>query len=153
MAANVIKTRADANAKQKLFLTALESYECSKLPRADRWRWCAQQAGYPDNVPISDILAPIQHLIKEVSESILIRASVEAAWTLSDAAGDGLIDAQTKDRLNAAKDIMDRTVPKKTEDTGRNSQPVALLILPAKQEQIKLVEGTVAKDLLTINQD
>lgn len=94
---------------------------------------------------MSDILSPIQHLVKEVSETILTRASVEAAWTLSDAAGEGLIDAMTKDRLHAAKDILDRTVPKKSEDITKTVQPVAVLILPAKQEQIRLIEGDAQK--------
>lgn len=140
MAALEIKTRNDCTAKQKLFLTALESPECAEQPRKERWRWCATQAGYANNVSISDVIAPIKHLIKEVSENILTRASVEAAWTITDAAGDGFIDAQTKDRLAASKDILDRVVPKKSDEGNRNSSPIAVLVLPAKQETMKLVE-------------
>lgn len=139
-AALEIKSRNDCTDKQKLFLTALESPECAEQPRKERWRWCATQAGYPNNSSISDIIAPIKHLIKEVSENILTRASVEAAWTITDAAGDGFIDAQTKDRISAAKDILDRVVPKKADDSGRGNAPLAILVLPAKQETIKLVE-------------
>lgn len=138
----IVKTRAECDEQQKLFLTALESQDAALQPRDKRWRWCAQQAGYPDNKAISDIITPIKHLIKEVAENILIRASVEAAWTVSEAAGEGLIDAQTKDRISAAKDILDRVVPKKEADSGKSAPPMAVLILPAKQEAVKFVQAT-----------
>jgi hypothetical protein len=151
LATTKVKTRNDCDEKQKIFLTALESPECATQPRSQRWRWCADQAGYPASTPISDIIAPISGLIKEVSENILTRASVEAAWTISEAAGDGLIDAQTKDRIAASRDILDRVVPKKAEDTGKGSGPIAVLVLPAKQETIKLVNMT-HEDLSTIKE-
>lgn len=141
MASSVIKSRADCTEKQKMFLTALESPECAEVtPRSNRWRWAATEAGYDPKVSISDIIAPISHLVKEVADNILQRAAVEAAWTVADAAGSGLIDAQTKDRISAAKDILDRTVPKKAEDNNKSVQPIAVLILPTKHE-VKLVES------------
>jgi hypothetical protein len=149
--AAAVKTRADCNDKQLLFLAALESHDATLIPRKDRWRWCAEQAGYPNTVPLADIMGPINPLIKEVAENILLRASVEAAWTLAEAAGDGLIDAQTKDRISAAKDVLDRSVPKKEADNRNQTPAVALLVLPAKQESIKLVEAKF-EDVPTIQE-
>lgn len=126
---------------QTKFLAALESPEAMKEARHERWRWCAKQAGYGDDVSIASIIAPIQHLIKEVTETILTRGAIEAAWTLAEAAGDGIIDAQTKDRIAASKDILDRTVPKKEAENKRQATPVAVLVLPTKQ-QVQLVEAT-----------
>lgn len=134
-----IKTRADCTELQAKFLAALESPEAMKQPRTERWRWCAKQAGYAEDVSIASIVAPIQHLIKEVAETILMRGAVEAAWTLAEAAGDGIIDAQTKDRINASKDILERTVPKKEPDSRKQAAPVAVLVLPTMQQH-KLVE-------------
>lgn len=147
----VIKSRADCTDLQKKFLTALESPECARQPRDERWRWAATQAGYSSDTSISDIIAPMAHLVKEVAESILLRASVEAAWTLSDAAGHGAIDAQTKDRIAASRDILDRTVPKKGEDVAKSTAPVAVLVLPAKHEAVKLVQVS-NEDISTIKE-
>ena len=149
----VIKTRADCTDAQKKFLLALESPEAMEQPRSERWRWCAEQAGYKKDVAISTIIAPIQHLIKEVTEAILLRASVEAAWTLTDAASGGIIDAQTKDRIAASKDILDRSVPKKDTDNKNQVAPIALLVLPAKQETVKLVEARELDAIPSIKTD
>lgn len=145
MANVAIKSRADCTELQQKFLMALESPDAQEIPRKERWRWCADQAGYPPNTPIANIVQPIQGLIKEVVDTILMRSSVEAAWTLSAAAGDGLIDPQTKDRLAAARDILDRTVPKKEAERDRTPPMAVVLTLPAKQA-LRLVEDTTEVD-------
>lgn len=137
----LLKSRNDCDEKQLKFLIALESPEAAEVfPRKARWRWAATQAGYDDSVSIASITAPLQNLIKEVAEAILQRAAVEAAWTLADAVGDGVIDAQTKDRISAAKDTLDRVVPKKGESSDKRAAPIAVLVLPAKQ-QLNLIES------------
>lgn len=151
--AAVLKTRAECDDKQRLFLAALESHEVASQPRKERWRWCADQAGYSSQTPIADILGPIKGLIKEVAENILSRASVEAAWTLAEAAGDGLIDAQTKDRISASRDILDRSVPKKEADGGKQAPAIAVLVLPAKQEAVRLIETGEFENLPTIKEE
>jgi len=140
--ATEIKTIDDCTEMQRKFIAALTSQEISEQPKKSRWRWAARQAGYSESLPISQILKPIQHLLKDVAQLILDRASIEASWQLADAAGDGAIDAQTKDRISASKDILDRVVPKKDANVGKESKmPVAVVILPTKTETIKIEEG------------
>lgn len=142
MANDVIKTLNDCTDLQKKFIAAITSEEIHEVDKKKRWRWAAQQAGYADNVPISNILKPIRHLLKDVAQLILDRASIEASWQLAGAAGSGDIDAQTKDRLSASKDILDRVVPKKDPNAGtKESRPVAVIVLPTKGEDYKVIEG------------
>jgi len=138
-----IKTIDDCTDMQKKFIYAITSDEIREIKDLrKRWRWAADQAGYEKNTPISTILRPIQHLLKDVAQLILDRASIEASWQLAGAAGGGEIDAQIKDRLAASRDILDRSVPKKDSDAGKkNTQPVAVIVLPTKGEDVKVIEG------------
>lgn len=145
MANTPIKTLADCTENQRKFLAALGSQEALTIPsRQARWEWCVEQAGYPKGTKPATVIAGIpEHLIKDVINGILVISSIEAVWTLADAASSGIIDAQTKDRLAASRDILDRTTPKKGEEQSKQQQPIAVLILPAKSEPIRLVEARV----------
>lgn len=129
-----IKTLSDCTEPQKKFIGALCSFEITEIPRKERYRWAARQAGYEDTTAISQILGPIQHLVISATQRILAEASVEAAWTMRESL-EGTVDANTKVRLQAAADILDRAVGKKNNESDQSSKnpPMAILVLPAKQ--------------------
>jgi hypothetical protein len=129
-----IKTLSDCTDQQKKFIQALCSHEIVEVPRRNRFRWAADIAGYSKETAISSVLGPIQHLIVQATEKVLMEASLEAAWTVREAL-DGDVDANTKTRIMAAQDILDRSVGKRQQDgsRGANNPPLAVLILPAKQ--------------------
>ena len=148
MVGTKIKALSDCTDSQKNFIAALTSHEILSVPRAKRWRWAALQAGYSENTAISLIIGPIKHLLEEVAKLNLSRAAIEATWQLSDAVGDGEIDAATKDRLSAAKDILDRTVPKRVEKTAADAAPAAVVILPVKAgEQVQIIQKAEVREL------
>jgi hypothetical protein len=138
-----IKTIQDCTDKQKLFLQYLASVEVMDQPVKLRWRWAMTQAGYSEDTAVSSVVQPLQHLMKEVAEQILARGVVEATWQLMGAVGDGTIDAQTKDRLAASRDILDRVVPKRQEAAPKELQVTTILVLPVKQETLQLTSENV----------
>lgn len=101
------------------------------------------QAGYSEDTAVSSVVQPLQHLMREVAEQILARSVVEASWQLAGAVGDGAIDAQTRDRLAASRDIMDRVIPKKQEAAPREERVTTILVLPVKQETLQLITENV----------
>lgn len=140
------KKLSECTDQQKKFLAALTSPEILDIPPKSRWRWAAQQAGYSDNITIATIIRPIQHLIADQAELVLARSSMEASWQLANAAGGGDIDAQTKDRISAAKDILDRVIPKKDPSAGKVNIPMAVLVLPAKQKIAEIEYEDISSD-------
>lgn len=141
-----IKTLSDCTESQRNFIGALCSFEITEVPRKDRYRWAATQAGYSPTTPISQILGPIQHLVIEATQRLLAEASIEAAWTMRESL-QGVLDANSKVRLQAASDILDRAVGKKSEQSDRDARnpPMAVLVLPAKQ--IKILEQAEVEDI------
>ena len=125
---------SDCTDQQRKFIHALCSPDIVEVPRRERFKWAAKHAGYSETTPISQIVSPIQHLIVDATERVLAFASIEAVWTMREAL-DGEVDSFTKIRLEAAKDILDRSVGKKDRNQGNfgNTPPLAVLILPAKQ--------------------
>ena len=132
-------TYNDCTANQKAFIEWLTSPEIADVPKKERYRWAADKAGYGKNTPIAQITKPLRHLIVEAAEGVLLEASVEAAWTVRDALSGEIEAFATKIRLDAAKDILDRVVPKKEAKVAQQA-PLVTIVLPAKQESVKLVE-------------
>ena len=75
-----IKKLDDCTELQKKFVQALKSPDIVEVPRRERWRWAATAAGYSENTTVTEITAPIRHLIKDVAEQIIAEASIAAAW-------------------------------------------------------------------------
>ncbi len=123
--------------KQEKFLDALRSEEVIYVPPGERFRWCATRAGYSETTPLSQIMSPLSKDITDVAEKILADASINAALTLRDAVSGGVVDLYTKTRLDAAKDILDRSVPKK-EAKSQILIPTIQIMLPAKE--VKMLE-------------
>ena len=144
MANTAIKKLDDCTDLQKKFIAALVSEEAMEIPRKGRMRWCATQAGYPENASLASIVAPLKDIVKEcVTEAILVRASINAAWTLAEMSGDALIDSQSRDRMAASNSVLDRVIPKKEAEGSKMQQPIAILVLPAKNLPIQLQEAKV----------
>lgn len=144
------KTLAECTEQEKKFLAALGSIEILEVSKKERYKWAAEQAGFETTESLSSIMAPIQHLIKDVVEMILVRSSLDAALQLADTAADGQIDVHTEARLKASRDILDRVVPKKGDAPTKSDTPVAILVLPAKQE-IASAQIIDSKDYKVIN--
>ena len=75
--------------------------------------------------------------ITKVAEAILRDSSIEAALTLRDAMGDEVDLVRTKIRMDAARDILDRVVPKK-EAKADSQAPRVIIQLPPKS--VKYIE-------------
>lgn len=89
-------------------------------------------AGYPDSTATSRITAALQEEIFELTRKFIAQSSTKAAYTMFSIMGeDDLLGA--KERMTAAKDIMDRAGLVKTEKVEVTSkEPV--FILPSKKE-------------------
>jgi hypothetical protein len=120
-------------------MDALTGPEITEQPKKDRYRWAATQAGYAHTTSIASIIKPLRHLIVQAAESVLAEATVEAAWTLRDALTGEIEAFSTKIRLDAARDILDRVIPKK-EAKAVSQAPLVQIILPAKQESVRVIE-------------
>lgn len=113
--------------KQQLFLDVLfEEAEGDPL-RAKKL------AGYSDNVPTSVVTASLVDEIAELTRKFIAQSSTKAAYTMFKVMGDtDMLGA--KERMAAAKDLMDRAGFVKTEKVEvATSEPV--FILPAKKQE------------------
>ena len=151
MANNVaIKKISDCTELQKKCISALASDEARKIKGTNaRWRWSMTQAGYSEETAVVSVQIALQPVMGEIAELIMARASVDAAMHLADVVGGGDIDAHTKDRSSAANSLLDRIVPKKEANVARDKQPMAVIILPAKNQAVQLVEMKDTDDALT----
>ena len=128
---------AECTDKQRAFIQALKSPEIVNIASKDRFRWAADKAEYSNTTSISEIMAPLRHLVKDIAEQMLSDASIYAAWQVTDTLTGGEVDSSTKVRLEAAKEILDRSVPKRAE-AKRTNEPITIVIMPAKQEIIEV---------------
>ena len=111
--------------KQQLFLDVLfEEAEGDPLK-------AKKLAGYSDNVPTSSVTASLVDEIAELTRKFIAQSSTKAAYTMFKVMGaSDMLGA--KERMSAAKDIMDRAGFVKTEKVEvTTSEPV--FILPAKK--------------------
>ena len=113
--------------KQKLFLAVLfEEAEGDPLT-------AKKLAGYSNNVATSTVTAGLVNEISELTRKFIAQSSTKAAYTMFNVMGSkDMLGA--KERMAAAKDIMDRAGFVKTEKVEvTTSEPV--FILPAKKQQ------------------
>lgn len=111
--------------KQQLFLDVLfEEAEGDPLK-------AKKLAGYSDNVPTSSVTASLVDEIAELTRKFIAQSSTKAAYTMFKVMGaTDMLGA--KERMAAAKDLMDRAGFVKTEKVEiATTEPV--FILPAKR--------------------
>lgn len=137
------KEVAKISDQQQTFLDALKDPDIYQVPARQRYRWAATKAGYSENTPISSITKPLQKQIIEVAERMLMEASISAAWVMQETVdGENIESIATRFKMDAAKEILDRAVPRK-ENKPAQQAPLVQIMLPAKQEY-KIVD--VVKD-------
>ena len=118
-------TKRELTDKQQLFLDVLfEEAEGDPLK-------AKKLAGYSDNVPTSSVTASLVDEITELTRKFIAQSSTKAAYTMFKVMGaTDMLGA--KERMAAAKDLMDRAGFVKTEKVEvSTSEPV--FILPAKR--------------------
>jgi hypothetical protein len=120
-------TKRALTEKQELFLAVLfEQAEGDPL-------MAKKLAGYSDNVSTSSITASLTDEIAELTRKFIAQSSTKAAYTMFKVMGDvDMLGA--KEKMTAAKDLMDRAGFVKTEKVEVSAvEPV--FILPAKKEE------------------
>ena len=90
-------------------------------------------AGYSDNVATSVIVDALEDDIAELVKRYLARSGVKAAYTMHQAMVNPT-DLGVKEKMAAAKDILDRAGFKATDKVEVKSE-TPLFILPAKKDE------------------
>lgn len=90
-------------------------------------------AGYSDNVSTSVIVEALEDEIAELVKKYLARSGVKAAYTMHQAMLDPT-ELGLKEKMAAAKDILDRGGFKATDKVEVKAE-TPLFILPAKKEE------------------
>ena len=90
-------------------------------------------AGYSDNVATSVIVEALEDEIADLVKKYLVRSGVKAAYTMVSAMQNPT-DLGIKEKMSAAKDILDRGGFKATEKVEVKSE-TPLFILPAKKDE------------------
>ena len=120
-------TKRALTEKQELFLAVLfEQAEGDPLK-------AKKLAGYSDNVSTSSVTASLVDEIADLTRKFIAQSSTKAAYTMFKVMGDvDMLGA--KEKMTAAKDLMDRAGFVKTEKVEVSTvEPV--FILPAKKEE------------------
>lgn len=89
-------------------------------------------AGYSVNTPTSRITAALQDEIFELTKKYISSQSTSAAWTLVNIMQDEDLVPGAKEKMTAAKDLLDRAGLVKTEKVEVTSKE-PIFILPPKQ--------------------
>ena len=90
-------------------------------------------AGYSSNVATSQVVNSLQDEIEELTRKFLLRSATKAAYSMSEVMTKPT-DFGNKEKMAAAKDILDRSGFGKTEKMEiKTSSP--LFILPAKDNE------------------
>lgn len=113
--------------KQELFLAVLfEEAEGDPIK-------AKKLAGYSDNVATSSVTASLEEEIYDLTRKFIAQSSTKAAYTMFKIMGDtDMLGA--KEKMSAAKDLMDRAGFVKTEKVEVSSTE-PLFILPAKKSK------------------
>tara|TARA_R110000822_G_C15130068_1_gene475021 strand:- start:297 stop:671 length:375 start_codon:yes stop_codon:yes gene_type:complete len=112
--------------KQELFLSVLFDEAEGDPLRAKRI------AGYSENVSTSLVTASLSDEIFDLTRKFIAQSSTKAAFTMYKVMGDtDMLGA--KEKMAAAKDLMDRAGFAKTEKVEISAKE-AVFILPAKKE-------------------
>ena len=90
-------------------------------------------AGYAEGVSTKQVVEPIQDEIVELTKKFIAQSSTKAAYTMFSVMADPT-DLGVKEKMMAAKDILDRAGFTKTEKVEvKSSEP--LFILPSKDAE------------------
>jgi len=113
--------------KQQAFIDALFGEAKGNFGEAKR------MAGYSDNTKVADILNDLAPEISKQVHKIFVQQGVKAAFAI-----ESIIDDPTalgnKDKLAAAKDILDRAGFKATDKVEVKGDSVPVWVLPKKEE-------------------
>jgi len=113
--------------KQELFLAVLFDEAEGDPLKAKRL------AGYSENVPTSSVTASMSDEIFDLTRKFIAQSSTKAAFTMYKVMGDkDMLGA--KEKMAAAKDLMDRAGFAKTEKVEITAKE-AVFILPAKKTE------------------
>ena len=111
---------------QQQFLSVLFNEAMGDVTKAK------QLAGYSSNVATSQVVKALEKEIEEETRRFLSGKSAKAAWSMSEIM-DNPTDLGNKEKMQAAKDIMDRAGLQKV-DKVEVSASSPVFILPAKNE-------------------
>ena len=110
--------------QQRLFLEVLFDQAGGDVVKAKKL------AGYHDTYPTSSIIKTLQDEIVEATKTFLARNGAKAAIGLVSVL-DNPIELGVKEKMAAAKDILDRIGVAKTEKVGISAN--GIFVLPAKR--------------------
>ena len=113
--------------KQQMFLNVLFDQAAGDVVQAKRL------AGYSDTTSTTEVIRSIKDEIADATKEYLARVAPKAAFSMAHA-----LNAPTelgiRDKMSAAKDLLDRTGYAKTEKMEVTA-PSGLFILPPKNEE------------------
>tara|TARA_R100000995_G_C3417158_1_gene92165 strand:+ start:127 stop:507 length:381 start_codon:yes stop_codon:yes gene_type:complete len=116
--------------KQQIFLNVLFDQALGDVLTAKKL------AGYSDGTSTSEVIRALKDEIAEATKEYLARVAPRAAFSMANALNDPT-ELGIRDKMAAAKDLLDRTGYSKTEKM-EVSAPDGIFILPPKnQEQEK----------------
>lgn len=118
--------------KQQAFLNALFSEECD-----GDLRTAARVAGYSDGTPLRQITDPLADQIVEATKKYLASKGPKAAAKLTEFLDEASDPLGGKERLSAAKDVLDRIGVVKTEKVEIDTEN-PIFILPPKREKSEI---------------
>ena len=123
-------TKRNLTEKQQKFLAVLFDEASGDVTVAK------QIAGYSDGSATTDVIRSLKEEIAEATKEYLARVAPRAAFSMANALNDPT-ELGIRDKMSAAKDLLDRTGYSKTEKM-EVSAPDGIFILPPKnQEQEK----------------
>ena len=92
-----------------------------------------QLAGYSDNTSTTEVIRGLKDEINDATKEYLARVAPRAAFAMGSAL-DNPTELGIRDKMTAAKDLLDRTGHNKT-DKMEVTAPSGLFILPPKNEE------------------
>ena len=113
--------------KQQKFLDVLFTDECRGDPVA-----AIKVAGYAPNTSSTQITAALQEEIAELTKKFIASSGSKAAWAMSEVMTNPT-DLGNKEKIVAAKDLLDRAGFAKTDKIEENAAN-PLFILPEKED-------------------
>lgn len=115
------------NEKQEKFIQVLFD-EAKGDPRT-----AMRLAGYSDNTPVSHVTNKLSNEIYEATKKYIARSATKAAFEMGEIVAGNAQILGMKERMAAAKDILDRAGLAKTEKVEVTSKD-PLFVLPAKKD-------------------
>lgn len=113
--------------KQQMFLNVLFDQAAGDVVQAKRL------AGYSDTTSTTEVIRSIKDEIADATKEYLARVAPRAAFSMANVLNDPT-ELGIRDKMVAAKDLLDRTGYAKTEKMEVTAQS-GLFILPPKQEE------------------